>query len=263
MVKKFVSPEVSQQATEVIAHLNVLAEKNIQNEAIQTAELARTNQRLYEVLGGLYAHYRTVSGDEKLLTAVKDEMAKSLEKEKKVIRKLKTLNLFVRYVFHTDRQRTYNYVQVLKLAEFNDVAPEDFSEFVKEKGGIEKCKKLAAGNVVSTVKNSQANIYGQFQSTKGSQILASFPVSKELVESLDQSKYVFIVGKANSSGIVDVISVVPKQHENFEKWALKHIVDFERSDPPKQVPTGSVDQTHAQYHQSDEHFTDTSDCETI
>lgn len=259
MATTTVSHEVSQQATEVIGHLNALAEKNLENEEIQKAELARTNQRLYEVLGGLYAHYRAVSRDEKLLTAVKDEMAKSLEKEKKVIRKLKTLNLFVRYVFQADRQRTYNYVQVLKLAEFNNVAAENFTEFVKEKGGIEKCKKLAAGNVVSTVKNEQANVYGEFQSTKGSQILASVSVSKALAQSLDKSKYVFLVGKANSSGIVDVISVVPKQHENFEKWALRHIVEFERSDSPEQVPIGSVDQSHGQYQQSDEHFADMTD----
>jgi hypothetical protein len=259
MATKTISPEFAGKATSLIGQLNVLAQQNLELESAQKADLARTNQRLYQVLAGLYAHYLQVSNDKDLLNAVKAEMAKTLQEDKKVVHKKKTLNLFVRYVFNTDRQRTYNYVQVIKVAEHQNVAVENFADFVKTNGGIEKCKKLAIGTKKPTV-NTKTDIYGDFHKANGSQTLARVSVPEELVQSLDQSKCVFLVGKANPSGIVDVIAVVPKQHDIFEKWAVKSIVSYKPDD--LSTASESVNATNsnpAHSIQAEEHFAQEAD----
>jgi hypothetical protein len=244
MATKTISPELSSQATAVIGQLNVLAQQNLEIEGAQKADLARTNLRLYEVLASLYAHYLQVSNNKDLLTAVKAEMAQTLQEDKKVVHKKKLLNLFVRFVFNTDRQRTYNYVQVLKVAEHQNVASENFVDFVKTTGGIEKCKKLAISIAAPKAVN-KTDTYGDFQTAAGSQTLARVSVSDELVRSLDQGKFVFLIGKANPNGIVDVIAVVPKQHEHFEKWAVKSIVSYKSDDPATATSSVNMIDTEA------------------
>ena len=140
MVKKFVSPEVSQQATEVIGQLNQMSEQSSEIHKIQQAELARTNARLYELLGNLYKQYVQVIAHSDLLEAVLVEMISALKVRGQRAQKNKPLNTFVRYVFGTDRQRTYNYKCCLQAALDQNIAAGGFKVFILRQGGIEACK---------------------------------------------------------------------------------------------------------------------------
>lgn len=225
MATKTFSPEVSQQATVVIGQLNQMAEKGSEIHKVQQDELARTNARLYELLGNLYKQYVEVSADRDLFEAVLAEMKAALKDKGQNVQKKRPLNTFVRYVFGTDRQRTYNYKSCLQAALDQNVPVGGFKVFILRQGGIEACKSKSKPkpSVSDTAKVQAA--YTKVEKTLSSAALATIKLAPESVQEVAQNKYTFLLARAKPNGEVDVLAVLPKHSSSLEAWAISSIAE--------------------------------------
>ena len=225
MVKKSVSPEVSQQATEVISQLNQMAEQSSEIHKIQQAELARTNAQLYELLGELYKQYVQVIADSDLLEAVLVEMISALKVRGQRAQKNKPLSTFVRYVFGTDRQRTYNYKCCLQAALDQNVPAGGFKVFILRQGGIEACKLKSKPKSSVQDKAKVQAAYAKVDKTLSAAALATIKLDPASVQEVARHKYTFLLARAKPNGEVDVLAVLPKHSSSFEDWAISSLAE--------------------------------------
>ena len=225
MAIKTFSPEVSQQATEVIGHLNQMAEQGSEIHKAQQAELSRTNGRLYELLGNLYKQYVEVSADCDLLEAVLAEMGAALKVRGQRVQKNKPLNTFVRYVFDTDRQRTFNYKRCLQAALDQKVPASGFKVFILRVGGIEACKLKSKPKSSVQDKAKVQAAYAKVDRTLSAAALATIKLDPASVQEVAQNKYTFLLARAKPNGEVDVLAVLPKHSSSLEAWAINLIAE--------------------------------------
>jgi NAD-dependent SIR2 family protein deacetylase len=59
------------------------------------------------------------------------------------------ITVFVRYVFNSDRKRSYNYTQTLLAAIEEKIDPNDLPEFINSKSGVEEIKRTRKTNADS------------------------------------------------------------------------------------------------------------------
>ena len=225
MENKSASPEVTAKVTEAIGQLNLMADKGREIHKAQDAACARTNSSLYELLSNLYENYVQISSHQELLDAVLDEMKSALKSKGQRVQKNQALNTFVRFVFGTERQRTYNYKRCLQAALDLKVHPKGFKNFIQRQGGIEACKSKNKNSYSLSKKSKQLAAYAKVDQALSATPIATIKLAPEAVKQVAKYKFTFLLAKANSNGDVDVLSLVPDHSPSLEAWAIQSIAN--------------------------------------
>ena len=202
----------------------------VERETFEREEYARSNQRLYEILSKIYAAYRTAQASKPLLTATVKRMKDALSKQnERVQSNTLAINLFVRYVFRTDRQRAHNYSRTLQAAFANNIAPEALAQFVAQSGGVEECKKqFVKSEKVKTKEQTIADAMPLVDEhlSGNSPALGELAVPAAWISATHDKELTFLVAKADRRGNVQVLSVVPAFSKGMATWAKKQIALF-------------------------------------
>jgi hypothetical protein len=196
----------------------------------QQNEYARSNARLYEILADVLRMYEQVKDDKQLRAETVKQMKRQLQAAGvRVQMNTLAITLFVRYVFRTDRQRAMNYSRTLQAALAEGVTAEQFAQFVEDSGGVEQCKKQYTKSEKVVAKEqaiADAMTLVEEQLASSEQMpLATFQTSASLVEGL-QDDYVFVMAKADSTGLVKALVTVPSHSAGVTKWAKQQLALF-------------------------------------
>ena len=131
---KQVSANGAVKVSSLMVELDALVKER---ESFEKEEYARSNQRLYEILTKVYRAYRTAKRSEPLLTETVKMMKFVLQQSgERVQVNTLAINLFVRYVFLTSRQRAHNYSRTLQAAFAKDISHEALAQFISDGGGV-------------------------------------------------------------------------------------------------------------------------------
>jgi hypothetical protein len=199
-------------------------------EQWQQNEYARSNKRLYEILGSVLQMWLTVRDDKEVRTETVKQMKAALTAaDVRIQANTLALTLFVRYVFRTDRQRAMNYCRTLQAAIAAGVNADGLADFIESNGGVEQCKRTVATSLEVVQKRQSIEdampLVEEMLQAKEQTPLATFKVSSDYVNGL-QSGYIFVVARADNKGLVKALAAVPAQSEGVTKWAKQKMAEF-------------------------------------
>lgn len=226
MAKK-VSANGAVKASTLMVELDALVKER---ETFEREEYARSNAKLYEILTKVYRAYTVAKSSEAVLKETVKQMKSVLQKSgERIQTNTLAINLFVRYVFRTSRQRAHNYSRTLQAAFSKGIAPEALPQFITDGGGVEECKKEFVPS--SKALERKAKIASSIelvneQLTSGSISLAELSVPAEWVAATHGEEMTFLVGKADKNGKVRVTGVVPVYSKGMANWAKSRLALF-------------------------------------
>jgi hypothetical protein len=201
-----------------------------ERENFEKEEYARSNKRLYAILGEIYKNYLLIKQNKDgLKEAVKAMTAKLKVEGGRVQESTVVITLFVRYVFRTDRQRSFNYSRTLQAAIAKNIRPESLADFIESSGGVEECKRQFTKKDETIQK--QARIQETLPLVEERLVdeefkLSEFQVPAEWVQKTHGEELTFLVGKADKKGNMRVMSVVPAYSKGMANWAKKQLALF-------------------------------------
>ena len=215
------------KASSLMVALNALV---TERETFEREEYARSNTRLYEILSKVYAAYRDAKTSDSVLTETVKQMKEVLQKSgERIQTNTLAINLFVRFVFRTSRQRTHNYSRTLQAAYAKNIAPAALAQFIADGGGVEECKKdfvKSPKTLEREAKIASALDMVNEQLTDSNSFLAEFTVAADWVAGTCDEEMTFLVGRADKNGKVRVTSVVPAFSNGMAKWAKSQLALF-------------------------------------
>lgn len=225
---KQVSATGAVKASSLMVALNALV---TERETFEREEYARSNTRLYEILSKVYAAYRDAKSSDSVLAETVKQMVEYLKKNygDRIQTNTLAINLFVRYVFRTSRQRAHNYSRTLQAAYAKDIAPEALAQFIADGGGVEECKKdfvPGAKALARKAKIASALDLVNEQLSNSTSCLAEVTVPAAWVSESYKEEMTFLVGKADKNGKVHVTSVVPAFSKGMANWAKQQLALF-------------------------------------
>ena len=210
--------------------INTLDGLVAERENFEKEEYARSNKRLYAILGEIYKNYLLIKQNQDgYKDAVKKMTAKLKSEGERVQTTTVVITLFVRYVFRTDRQRAFNYSRTLQAALAKKIDAEKLAEFIEGAGGVEECKR-AFTRKPEAVKKQQdiADTLPLVEErlAEADNCLGEIKVSAEWVQKTHNEELTFLIGKADKKGNVRVMSVVPAYTKGMANWAKKQLALF-------------------------------------
>lgn len=214
-----------------VAALSIVGEMkrlSAERDDFEKNEFARSNARLYQILGEAYGQYKLAKTNDKLLKETVKSLVSILKSEgSRVQTNTLAINLFVRFVFRSDRQRAYNYSRTLQAAYAKDIKPADLPAFIEAEGGVEQCKKTVTKSVKTkakeqTIANAMPLVEEMIAGDAGARI-GQVSVAREMVADSCDEEMTFLIGKANKKGEIDIVSVVPGFSKGAANWAKKQL----------------------------------------
>ncbi len=218
-------------AVQVSALMGKLDELAVARHNFESTDWVRTNQKLYSLLGDVYARYEDAAANAKVLRlTVKALTAVLKERGNRVQQNSTALSLFVRYVFSSDRQRIFTYTRALQAAKASGIKPAQFADFVNQAGGIEECKTKVSPSEKTVKKQQQIAaampLVDEILDKDGSTVLAQFKVDALMFEAIKEHEVTFLLGTCDEKGSIKVRSVVPGYSEGYEKWAKEKMAEY-------------------------------------
>jgi hypothetical protein len=173
-----------------------------EHDQFNNDHVLRTNKALYVMLTKIYEYTLRINESplkEQIIEAMRDDL-----KGKKIKTTSKTpwITTVIKYVVHTDRQTASNYSRVINVAFGNDLAVDELSDFIEQRGGITKIHKTDA--VIEDDKVRRENLQGRMDALRDmiiSRALAegveidsddntlAFPIAAGTKEKKESSKY--------------------------------------------------------------------------
>ncbi len=206
---------------QIITKLDVM---KVENEHFETNELNRSNKTLYSLLGQVYEVFTSM--DKKDLETPKH--LKSILKQRgvKVQENTPLLTVLIRYVFNSDRSKSYNYNRVISSAIQKGISPKDLPSHIELMGGVEECKKefkLSEEVLEHRKKLNHAIdiLRSEFHETEHFQIMEH---RTEFIKKVEGCNFVFTIGRIGNDGnSIEQIYVLSEMNKAMEKIALKII----------------------------------------
>lgn len=204
-----------QQATEL----------SVQREQFENTDLARTNKKLYELLASTFRLYVTAE-EQSCMTETTAQMRNALiAKGFKVQVNTPALTLFVRYVFNSDRKRSYFYATALQAAKVNKVTPDRLARFIEEKGGVEECRKRVAASAETLQKRATLDaaataVRKELSTMTG---VRNVILSDKTVPNHDASGFAVLIARHQGNGSYEILRVIPKMSTAIERFCVKEL----------------------------------------
>ncbi len=215
-------------ANAVVLELDKL---HTQREQFEINIQARSNEKLYEICGLIYAQYCAVKDDKTLLKEVVGTMKKRMdERGQRIQSNTSILSVFVRYVFNGKRQAMHIYTRALQFLLAEGVKPENAASFIAKKGGIDECFKArapSANQVAMKEKIDKAMpLVEETLTTNSLNAIGKVKVPPHFVAATHKDGLTFLIGRADVKGNVDILSVVPTTTKGMLTIAKKSLAMF-------------------------------------
>jgi hypothetical protein len=136
------------------------------------------------------------------------------------------LTILIRYVFNSDRTRSYNYNRVISSAIQANVSPENLPKFIEEQGGIEECKKKFVKSS-TTLENEEKKIL-QIQNVldhiDNFESLSNINLGNSKLEIKNDCKLIITIGRLSSDQkSVELFKVLDPTNKPLENKILNII----------------------------------------
>lgn len=215
------SAKTGLKATAMIEQLDTLLQER---DSFERTDMARCNQKLYELLAAVYQRYEEAATSRTALKLTLDALTSRIKgRGGRVQKNSSALSVFVRYVFDSDRQRVFTYTRAIQAAKVKKIAPENFPAFVNESGGLEECMLMASADPAAQQRKQQVvaampAVEEILDDVSGS-VLAEFKVDVDLIQKIKDTGKAFMIGTCDANGNIRVRSVIPAYSSSVEKWA--------------------------------------------
>lgn len=226
------SEELNKKSANTLSEVMATARGIVKSrEQFEKQEYARSNQRLYGILTEIYKLYVWAKKSKVVYKHTIEQMRAELRSEGgRVQGNTVAVSLFVRYVFRTDRQRSYNYSRTLQAAIQAEIEPDQLASFINEAGGVEECKKAYKKPDSLVVKANKVEaamplVVERLEDAAKAPI-ATLKVPAAFVKDIYHEEMIFLVAKADRAGNVDVMSAVPGYTKGVSKWAKEKLAVF-------------------------------------
>jgi len=196
----------------------------------------KANEGLYDLLAECLKVFeiKFIEGTKDDQKTLRSELIARLN-EKKIKTQINspTLNLFIRYVFCSDRKRAHGYSYVLNAAISHEINSSQLPQWIISEGGIEQIKrKMVQSDEAKTrqEKRSQAKETAEYLIAEAqSNPLATFGVDGFVPK---QRNIMLAVGDVNGNFNVTYVltEVSDSLYNALLKQAAKKIVDFDEQD---------------------------------
>ena len=207
-------------ASTIVQTLDGLSQKRITWEA---TDFKKANDGLYHLLGECLDAYL-----EKFVNASDDDR-KTLRRELTTLlkaagvttqRNTTTLNMFVRYVFGSDRKRAHGYAYVLAAAVSHDITGAALPEWIRQSQGIEEIKR-------KMVKSPEAIARESLMVTAKAQVKAEIEMATitplAQVDLALTGQYAVLLAMPNSNGTTSIIGALPEINSALFNELLKRM----------------------------------------
>ena len=203
---------------QIITRLDVM---QVQNEHFENNELSRSNKTLYSLLGQVYEVFQSIGEEDKeTLKHVKSILT---ERGVKVQDNTPFLTVLIRYVFNSDRSKSFNYNRVISSAIQKGISPKDLPSHIEEMGGIEECKKdfIPSQKTIDKRQRMSDLIESIQREFMEMEILGTLETSNK-IKKVDGCQFVFTVGRLCEDGkTIELVEVLTEMNKVMEKTALK------------------------------------------
>lgn len=138
--------------TDVVERLNGLANDRA---AWENGAFKQSNDELYALLDRCYSLMVQMKAERKLIK----ELNGLLEAKKIVFNKGTSLaTKIARFVFNGDSRRVTGYARVLRVADAEMTEKDNFTSFIKNKGGVEEVRKQKVAGKLTQAEQAKQNI---------------------------------------------------------------------------------------------------------
>lgn len=202
----------------IITRLDVM---QVQNEHFETNELSRSNKTLYSLLGQVYEVFKSIGEEDK--ETLKHLKSILTERGVKVQDNTPFLTVLIRYVFNSDRSKSFNYNRVISSAIQKGISPKDLPSHIEEMGGIEECKKdyIPSQKTIDKKQRVSDLIESIQRKFVGLESFYEFETGKQ-IKKVDGCQFVFTVGRLGEDGkTIELVEVLSEMNKAMEKTALK------------------------------------------
>jgi hypothetical protein len=215
MAKLAKNKTINQQ---IVTRLDVM---QVQNEHFESNELSRSNKTLYSLLGQVYDVFNNIGEKDKETP----KHLKSILKQRgvKVQENTPLLTVLIRYVFNSDRSKSYNYNRVISSAIQKGISPKDLPSHIEEMGGVEECKKdyIPSQKTIDKKQSLKDSIEAIQREFMGMEILGTLENTNE-IKTVEGCQFVFTVGRLGEDGkTIELVEVLTEMNKVMENTALK------------------------------------------
>lgn len=208
-----------------VKYLNRLNELSIKREGFEKNTLKRSNKELYEILSKIYEIYNEMNN--KKSKADVDLLKAGLKEMKiKFQRNSPLLTILIRYVFNSDRTRSYNYNRVISSALQEKISPKDLPEFIEEQGGIEECKKkfVKSSTALENEEKKILQVQNVLDYIDTFESLSNINLGNSKLEIKNDCKLIITIGRLSSDQkSVEIFKVLDPTNKPLENKILNII----------------------------------------
>jgi hypothetical protein len=199
-----------------------LTKLSSEREVWEAGDYARANETLYRLLANCLGLY--VNTFKNCTETVQKEIRANIEAHLKkhhikVQKNSQTLNLFVKFVFGSDRKRADKYASVLRVSITEKQTEATFAEWIKAQGGVEEVKRRSVKSAEAQAKQDaiDAAIESEKQKIDAAQneALGTVSFNKEV----DLGDRNLLIADLDASGKLQVVGVLTKVSDGL----LKHM----------------------------------------
>ena len=214
------------------SYINRLDQLSVIRDEFENKTLRGSNKELYKILSDVYSLFIEIDSNKSKYDIVK---LKRILKEKgfKIQDNTPLLTLLIRYVFNSDRTRSYNYNRVISSAHLEKISPSTLPEFIESQGGIEECKKRFVRTNESLEKEEKKNteINNVLEYIDSFESLSTINLGNTKLKIENDCKLIITVGRLSSDQkSVELIKILDPINKPLENKVLKLIssdLDFE------------------------------------
>ena len=198
---------------------------SLQREAFEAEEFARSNKALYAILSNVYALFNKAVADNCIREVAKAMRAELKQRGIRVQSNTPALTCFVRFVFNSDRKRSYNYATTLMAAVNAGIAPTALSDFIELGNGVVECKKQfkmkdEVRQRNDAVRAASVDIVETLQTMQPA-VTVSLP--NTAVTLADGAQFAFIVARSIGNGNFELLRAVPTSTKVMQSCAVKEL----------------------------------------
>ncbi len=185
---------------------------------------ARSNKELYGILSEVYALYKSAETNDCLDDSVKQMKVALTERGIKTQSNTPKMTVFVRYIFNTDRKRSYKYTQTLLAALQAEIAPNALTDFITNNNGVEEIKRKHSltdkqQQKINVLNNAIPLAKAQLETMQSVQTV-KFDDSVTLSDDTD---FAFVIARVGANGELELLRTVPKTTVGMQNAAIKLI----------------------------------------
>ena len=214
------------------SYINHLDQLSVIRDEFENKTLRSSNKELYKILSDVYSLFIEIDSNKSKYDILKLKITLK-DRGFKIQNNTPLLTLLIRYVFNSDRTRSYNYNRVISSAHFEKIPPSNLPEFIESQGGIEECKKrfVRSNESLENEEKKNTEINNVLEYIDSFESLSTINLGNTKLKIENDCKLIITVGRLSSDQkSVELIKILDPINKPLENKVLKLIssdLDFE------------------------------------